>query len=162
MNIYLKKSANGFPIDNDREFFVGIFVKRDWNLVDDGKHLDWDSDTKYISSVQSGVNLWEGNRSGVIRPDSIFVVQDVFISDYYEVSTTMGYTSYNGTIKFNDYHFEDMTFAQRIKTATHELGHALGLDHTNGTNDIMKQGKLSITSLSSTDKSSYDEAYNNY
>ena len=83
-NIYLKKSANGFPIDNDREFFVGIFVKRDWDLVDDGKHLDWDSDTKYPSIVQSGVNLWEGHRSGVIRPDSIFVVQDVFISDYYE------------------------------------------------------------------------------
>ena len=40
----------------------------------------------------------------------------------------MGYTSSNGTIKFNDYHFEDMTSAQRIKTATHELGHALGLD----------------------------------
>ncbi len=51
MNIYLKKSANGFLIDNDREFFVGIFVKRNWNLVDDGKHLDWDSDTKYLSSV---------------------------------------------------------------------------------------------------------------
>lgn len=41
-----------------------------------------------------------------------------------------------------------MTSAQRINTATHELGHALGLDHTTGTNDIMKQGKLSITSLS--------------
>ena len=25
VNIYLKKSANGFLIDNDREFFVGIF-----------------------------------------------------------------------------------------------------------------------------------------
>ena len=24
VNIYLKKSANGFLIDNDREFFVGI------------------------------------------------------------------------------------------------------------------------------------------
>lgn len=74
----------------------------------------------------------------------------------------MGYTSSNGTIKFNDYHFEDMTSAQRIKTATHELGHALGLYHTNGTHDIMEQGKLSITRFSSTDKSSYDEAYNNY
>ena len=65
MNIYLKKSANGFLIDTDREFFVGIFLKE-------------------------------------------------------------------------------------------------GLDHTKGTNDIMKQGKLSITSLSSIDKLSYDEAYNNY
>lgn len=37
-----------------------------------------------------------------------------------------------------------------------------GLDHTKGTNDIMKQGKLSITSLSSIDKLSYDEAYSNY
>lgn len=133
-----------------------------WDLVDDGKHLDWDSNTKYLSSVQSGVDLWEGHRSGVIRPDSIFVIQGVFISDYYEVSSTMGYTSSNGTIKFNDYNFANMTSSQRIKTATHELGHALGLDHTYGTNDIMRQGKLSITSLSSTDKASYDEAYNNY
>lgn len=55
-----------------------------------------------------------------------------------------------------------MTAEQKIHTATHEFGHALGLDHTTGTYDVMRQGKLSITSLSSTDKSSYDAAYATY
>lgn len=133
-----------------------------WDLVDSGKHLDWDSNSVYTSSINSAVNLWEGHKSGVIRPDSMWVVQDVFLSDYYEVSSTMAVTSSAGTIKFNDYHYSGMTSAQRIKTTTHEFGHALGLDHTWGTYDIMQQGKLSITSLSSTDKSSYDAAYATY
>lgn len=133
-----------------------------WDLVDSGKHLDWDSDTKYVSSVESGVELWEGHRSGVIRADSPLVIQDVFISDYYEVSTTMGYTDPGGSIMFNEYHYDTMTTKERLKTATHELGHALGLDHTSGKYDIMKQGKVEITSLSQTDKDSYDEAYETY
>ncbi|KXG43541.1 matrixin family metalloprotease [Tepidibacillus decaturensis] len=74
----------------------------------------------------------------------------------------MAVTSSAGTMKFNDYHYFDMTTDEKTKTTTHEFSHALGLDHTSGTDDIMQQGKLSITSLSSTDKSSYDEAYDTY
>lgn len=133
-----------------------------WDLVDSGKHLDWDSNSKYTSSINSAVGLWEGYKPGIIRPDSILVVEDVFLSDYYQVSSTMAVTSSAGTIKFNDYHYATMTSSQRIKTTTHEFGHALGLDHTWGSLDIMQQGKLSITSLSSTDKSSYDAAYLTY
>jgi hypothetical protein len=133
-----------------------------WDLVDDGKHLDWDSNTKYGTSVTNAVNLWEGHISGVIRPDSAWVTEDVFVSDFYEVSTTLGETCSCGTIKLNDYHYADMTADERTKTTTHEFGHALGLDHTSGSTDIMKQGKLSTTSLSQTDKDSYDEAYLTY
>lgn len=133
-----------------------------WDLVDSGKHLDWDSDTKYVSTVKSGTALWEGYRSGVIREDSLTVIQDVFISDYNEVTSTMAYTNSNGQMMFKDYHFSDMNANQRLKTVTHEFGHALGLDHTSGKNDIMQQGKLEITALSETDKKSYDEAYDTY
>lgn len=101
-----------------------------WDLMDSGKHLDWDSDTKYVSTVRSGVNIWEGHRSGVIREDSIFVIQDVFVSDYNEVSSTMAYTSSAGQIMLNDYQFENMNSNERLKTVTHEFSHALGLDHT--------------------------------
>lgn len=84
------------------------------------------------------------------------------LSDYYQVSSTMAVTSSAGTIKFNDYKYQNMSTDEKIKTTTHEFGHGLGLDHTNGTYDIMQQGKLSITSLSYTDKSSYDAAYSTY
>lgn len=133
-----------------------------WDLVDSGKNLDWDSNTKYGTSVTNAVNLWNGHKSGVNRPDSIWVVEDVFVSDFYEVSTTLGETCSCGTIKLNDYHYDTMTADQRTKTTTHEFGHALGLDHTSGSTDIMQQGKLSITSLSQTDKDSYDAAYLTY
>jgi len=133
-----------------------------WDLVDSGKHLDWSADTSYIESVNSGVYIWEDYKSGVIREDSVFTTEDVYISDYYEVSNTMGKTSSQGTIKLNDYHYSSMTMGERVKTTTHEFGHALGLDHTDGDKDIMRQGKFSLTTLSSTDKSSYDKAYDNY
>ncbi|MDR2043199.1 MAG: matrixin family metalloprotease [Clostridium sp.] len=134
-----------------------------WDLVDSGKHLDWDSDTAYLSSVQSATNTWNNYKSGVIRPDSILVVQDVFVTDYTEVSSNLGYTDKNNAmICFNTYQFTGMTSAQRQKTATHEFGHALGLDHTTGTDDVMRQGLSSTIALSSTDKASYDYAYNQY
>lgn len=133
-----------------------------WHLVDSGKHLDWESNTKYGTSVNNAVDLWNGHKPGVIRPDSIWVIEDVFISDFYEASTTMAVTCSCGIIKLNDYHYATMTADQRTKTTTHEFGHALGLDHTFGSKDIMQQGKLSITRLSQTDKDSYDEAYLTY
>jgi len=100
--------------------------------------------------------------SGIIRPDSAVLIEDVYLSDFYQVSTTMAQTSSAGTNKFNDNHYASMTTNQRIKTTTHEFGHALGLDHTTGTYDIMRSGKLSTTSLSSVDKNSYTAAYATY
>lgn len=113
-------------------------------------------------SITQGVSTWEAYKPGVIRRDTPLITEDVFVSDYTEVSIVFAKTSSYGKIMINDYHFKTMTSDQRQKTATHELGHALGLDHTWGTSDIMQQGLLSLTQLSSADKTSYDEAYKTY
>lgn len=133
-----------------------------WKLVDSGKHLDYEDKSKYSSSISSAIALWEGRHRGIIRKDSWNTIKDVTISDFNEASTTLGITYARGEMKFNDYHFNTMTNAERLKTVTHEFGHALGLDHTNGEKDVMKQGKFEITGLSHTDKNSYDEAYAGY
>jgi|GEM_PF-3133917 hypothetical protein len=33
-----------------------------WDLVDSGKNLDWDSNSKYISIINRSVGIWEGYR----------------------------------------------------------------------------------------------------
>ena len=48
-----------------------------WNLVDSGKHLDYDGNSKYMSYANTGASIWNGYKSGVIRKDSILVIQDV-------------------------------------------------------------------------------------
>lgn len=134
-----------------------------WNLVDSGKHLDWDGDTDYMDEWNASVAVWEDYKPGVIREDSFWVIEDVKISDYYEESNTMAVTSSGGTIKFNDYWFASMTTAQRQKTMIHEIGHALGLGHNNSdTTSIMCQGMREQTWLSDDDKAGYDAAYELY
>lgn len=142
---------------------TSAYALLDWNLVDIGKHLDWDGDTEYMDEWNASVDVWEDYKPGVIREDSFWVIEDVKISDYYEESSTMAVTYSGGTIKFNDYHFASMTTGQRQKTMIHEIGHALGLDHNNSdTTSIMCQGKREQTWLSDDDKAGYDAAYELY
>lgn len=143
---------------------VNVFAKayvQTWNLVDSGKHLDYDYDTKYSSELSSSVKKWESYKSGVIRPDSVLVVEDVFISDYYEVSNTNGITSGGGTIKLNTYQLDSQGSTQAMRIITHELGHALGLDHSTSS-DIMYANTITTSNLTTNDKESYDAAYNGY
>ena len=134
-----------------------------WNLVDRGKHLDWDGTTSYMTEWKKSVGVWEAYKPGIIRPDSVRVIEDVKISDYYEQSNTMAVTSSAGTMKFNKYHFKNMSAGERQKTITHELGHALGLDENNSVpNSIMCQGKRSQTYIVQDDKNGYDAAYEKY
>lgn len=135
-----------------------------WDLVDSGKHLDYDGNSKYMSYVNTGASIWNGYKSGVIRKDSILVIQDVYISDINEANGNTGITYPDGRIVFNKYYLDspDCTDDQRTNTATHELGHALGLDHGPSSDDIMYSSQTSVITLSQNDKDSYDAAYKNY
>lgn len=138
---------------------VSAYELLDWNLVDSGKHLDWSGSSEYMDEWYASVGVWEDYKSGVIRKDGFWTINDVTISDYTEESSTMAYTSSSGKICFNSYHFESMTSEQRQKTIMHEIGHALGLDHNNDTTSIMCQGKRAQTTLSDDDKAGYDYLY---
>ncbi|MFC0475565.1 matrixin family metalloprotease [Robertmurraya beringensis] len=132
-----------------------------WDLVDSGKHLDWGGSSKYSTNLSSGATVWNNYKSGVIRPDTASTLQDVTISDYYEVSSTAGVTSSGGTLKFNDYKMSGYDSTKKKNVAMHELGHALGLAH-NLSGDVMYAYVSTVVTLSFNDKASYDEAYRKY
>ena len=74
----------------------------------------------------------------------------------------MTYSS--GKIELNTYYMSGYSNSKKQNVATHELGHALGLDHSTSTDvmDAAITGHTSTQALSQNDKDSYDAAYNNY
>ena len=129
-----------------------------WSLMDSGKHLDWDGNTTYISNFNAAVNAWNVYKPGVIRADTIYTIEDVTISDFYEVSNVAGKTTQSGTISFNTYLMQGYSASYRLHVCEHELGHALGLDE-NQAGDVMYAYVTNITALSANDKASYDLSY---
>ena len=75
-----------------------------------------------------------------------------------------GMTYSSGKIELNTYYMSGYSNSKKQNVATHELGHALGLDHSTSTDvmDAAITGHTSTQALSQNDKDSYDAAYNNY
>lgn len=148
-------------------FCINVFAAvtskiQGWDLVDLGKHLDWDGTSIYLSYFKSGVSTWESYKPGVIREDGASVIQDVKISDENVASAVAGKTLQgSNAIVFNEYQMKKLDDSQRQNVTTHELGHALGLDH-NASSDLMYEGVTKKISLSENDKASYDAAYAKY
>lgn len=57
-----------FPITAFAQAYV-----QTWDLVDSGKHLDYDGNSTYMSYINTGAATWNAYKSGVIRKDSAFV-----------------------------------------------------------------------------------------
>jgi len=108
--------------------------------------------------AQAYVQTWD------LRKDSAFVVEDVYVSDVNASNGWAGMTYSSGKIELNTYYMSGYSNSKKQNVATHELGHALGLDHSTSTDvmDAAITGHTSTQALSQNDKDSYDAAYNNY
>ena len=157
--ITLMAIAMLFPITAFAQAYV-----QTWDLVDSGKHLDYDGNSTYMSYINTGAATWNAYKSGVIRKDSAFVVEDVYVSDVNASNGWAGMTYSSGKIELNTYYMSGYSNSKKQNVATHELGHALGLDHSTSTDvmDAAITGHTSTQALSQNDKYSYDAAYNNY
>lgn len=133
-----------------------------WDLVDSGKHLDVDGNSKYMSYVWKGKKIWNGYKKGVIRKDSAFVLQDLYCSDMKSPQNVYAITTIHGKMIFNKSMMDISTTKGKTNVALHELGHALGLSHNRTFGNVMYHDKTGQIVLSKEDKASYDKAAKKY
>lgn len=145
---------------------AGTYSLQDWgDLVDSGRHLDWDGSTQYMKEWTNSVNIWNAQKKGVIRADRWNTIEDVEISDQkIGDGTHAAITSSDGRIVFFKESMDRYSFAKRQAIASHELGHALGLGDNENTKCIMRykithfMNDTGITDLAPCDKQAYKAA----
>lgn len=131
----------------------------------DGSEIRWGDyhgTTKYTSARDNAISKWDAVGPINIAPDNFTVIEDLSFTDYDADDGYLGYwQKFNGAdkIAFNDYYYEDMSACERNKTALHELGHALNLDHNSLSGSVMQTGKLCISSLSDHDEDDLNDRW---
>lgn len=133
-----------------------------WDLVDSGKHLDWDGNTNFMVQFQAAVKKWNGHKPGVIRKDNWKIVEDVSISDYYSEDSMASKVLSSGKIKFNQYYMDCYNNDKKTNICLGSIGIALGLGLTANSRDVMYRSANYVTNLSNNDKESYNAAYKKY
>ncbi|KAB2947523.1 MAG: matrixin family metalloprotease [Candidatus Methanoperedens sp.] len=109
------------------------------------------------------MDIWNALGKVNIAPDTIWTYEDLTYSDYYNPSS--GFPAYydpndydGDDLMFNQYLMNGLTSDEKKKVAIHELGHALGLEHSYIPN-VMVQGQYSYTQLGSHDIEDYNYLY---
>jgi hypothetical protein len=101
--------------------------------VDDGR-ICWGGQTRYDGARGFAVRQWNALGAVRIRRDGEGCPRNLVFDDYREPSSALRayWQPRQGSdrIAFNTYHLEQSATRGKRSTATHEVGHALGLDHS--------------------------------
>lgn len=126
-------SANMVDAEN---FLLG----KDYSAVDSGE-IRWGGSTQYSTQWYAAINTWNALNKIKIFPDTWYTNEDLTVSDVnkYTGGWNIRYGFYSPSylifdsnkLYLNQYLLKNTTAAQKQLTATHELGHALGLGEHN-------------------------------
>ena len=145
-----------------------------WDLVDISGHCDWDGTTKYLSYFKEATQAWNDYiGKDRFRPDTWYRIEAVKISDATEKKgnpNTLAETYTSGKIVFYTTPMDALdTYLEIESVVMHELGHALGLDHSPPNINDENLGHIMNPTikaygyhLSLTDKASYQLAEEKY
>lgn len=120
--------------------------------------------TSYISSAANTWNSYTGDKLRDITPNYLIIPinADAYVSTVYVVTNEYAArVVWNSKqIELNKYWFDIYenggNSSYCVNAITHEFGHALGIDHTVDTGDIMYWRTTPLTTLSNQDKKAYD------
>ncbi|MFD2628912.1 matrixin family metalloprotease [Oceanobacillus kapialis] len=118
------------------------FMSSGKHSVDNGE-IRWGTfhgSTQWTSARNTAIARWDAEGVINIAGDTSSTIEDLSFTDYSSKDGVLGsWTQFPGAdrIRFNNYYFDDMRACERNKTALHEMGHALNLDHNSVAGSVM-------------------------
>lgn len=132
-----------------------------YSAVDNGE-IRWGGSTQYASEWEDAVATWKALGKVKIEPDQPSSIEDLTLIDV-DLPQAPYYGQYQhlplaDALRVNTALLKDKTSKERQFTLVHELGHALGLEHS-FENNVMEAKLKNQIHLGPHDKEDYEELY---
>lgn len=103
--------------------------QQSWDVVDNGE-IRYVDQTGWDDARIHAVGVWNDVGSIEILPDEWFTTSDLIFMDYAASDNRCGVMFSGGNLQLNNTYFQINTVGKNRSCAAHEMGHALGLDHS--------------------------------